>query len=133
VTVDEVAGWAGPPLILFVGVSTSGSAAHAVFGRWSAELGQPWVLRGVDLPADAPPEAFARLVSAMRGRPAVRGALVTAHKLRLYRACGPDLARRAARGVNGHAGPGTDADLAAAAQADQRRGCAGVHSGAGEN
>jgi shikimate 5-dehydrogenase len=93
-TVDEVACWAGEPLILFIGVSTSGSVAHAAFGRWAAELGQPWVLRGVDLPADAPPDAFRRLVSVMRGNPAVRGAVVTAHKLRLYRACGRDLARR---------------------------------------
>jgi shikimate dehydrogenase len=93
-TVDEVACWAGEPLILFIGVSTSGSVAHAAFGRWAAELGQPWVLRGIDIPADAPPAAFGHLVSAMRRNPAVRGAVVTAHKLRLYRACGRDLARR---------------------------------------
>jgi shikimate 5-dehydrogenase len=93
-TVDEVVCWAGEPLILFIGVSTSGSVAHAVFDQWAAELGCPWALRGVDLPADAPPDAFRRLVSAMRGNPAVEGAVVTAHKLRLYRACGQDLAWR---------------------------------------
>jgi shikimate dehydrogenase len=93
-TVDEVACWAGEPLILFLGVSTSGSVAHAVFDRWAAELGRPWALWGVDLPASAPPGAFRRLVSAMRGNPAVDGAVVTAHKLRLYRACAQDLARR---------------------------------------
>jgi hypothetical protein len=93
-TADEVASWAGEPLTLFIGISTSGSVAHAVFHRWAAELGQPWALRGVDLPAGAPPDAFRPLVSAMRRNPAVDGSVVTAHKLRLYRACGRDLARR---------------------------------------
>jgi shikimate dehydrogenase len=93
-TVDEVGSWNGPPLILFVGISTSGSVAHAVFDRWAAELGQPWTLRGIDLPADAPPGAFRQLVSAMRGNPAVQGAVITAHKLRVYRACAQDLERR---------------------------------------
>jgi shikimate 5-dehydrogenase len=93
-TVDEVAAWDDCPLILFVGITTSGSVAHAVFDRWAAELGRPWVLRGIDLPADAPPGAFRQLVSVMRRNPAVRGALITAHKLRLYRACAQDLARR---------------------------------------
>ena len=51
-TVDEVASWNGRPLILFVGISTSGSVAHAVFDRWAAELGRPWTLRGIDVPAD---------------------------------------------------------------------------------
>jgi shikimate dehydrogenase len=93
-TVDEVASWDDRPLILFVGISTAGSLAHAVFGRWAAELGQPWTLRGIDLPADAPTAAFRRLVSAMRGNAAVRGAVITAHKLRVYRACAQDLERR---------------------------------------
>jgi shikimate dehydrogenase len=93
-TADEVASWNGPALILFVGVSTSGSLAHAVFDSWAAELGQPWTLRGIDVPADAPPAAFRGLVSAMRANPAVQGAVITAHKLRVYRACGQDLERR---------------------------------------
>jgi shikimate 5-dehydrogenase len=93
-TADEVASWDGRPLILFLGISTSGSVAHAVFDRWAAELGQPWILRGTDLPADAPPEAFRQLVSAMRRNQAVRGAVITAHKLRVYRACAGELARR---------------------------------------
>jgi shikimate 5-dehydrogenase len=93
-TVDEVASWNERPLILFVGISTSGSIAHLVFNRWAAELGQPWTLRGIDLPADAPPETFRRLVSAMRRNRAVQGAVITAHKLRLYRACAQDLERR---------------------------------------
>jgi shikimate dehydrogenase len=93
-TADEVGSWDGRPLILFVGVSTSGSVAHAVFDGWAAELGRPWVLRGIDLRTDTPAETFRRLVSAMHGNPAVDGAVVTAHKLRLYRACAQELARR---------------------------------------
>jgi len=91
---DEVASWHGGRLVLFVGVNTSGSVAHAVFGRWAAVLGRPWALRSIDLPATTPPEAFRGLVSAMRRNPSVDGAVITAHKLRVYRACGPDLDRR---------------------------------------
>src|SRR6266487_2413980 len=93
-TLDQVASWQGPPLIVFVGVSTGGSLAHTVFDRWARLLGQPWTLRGVDLPLDAPPWTYQRLLAAMRDNPAVHGAIVTAHKLRLYRGCAPDLARR---------------------------------------
>ncbi|WBB69433.1 hypothetical protein [Micromonospora sp. WMMD812] len=90
---DEVAAWSGPPLILFVGIDTGGSLVHRVFDRWAAVLGQPWTLRGVDLPSDTSAATYRRLVGAMRDNPAVHGAVVTAHKLRLYRACAADLTR----------------------------------------
>ncbi|MFC3502145.1 hypothetical protein ACFOOK_14400 [Micromonospora krabiensis] len=90
-TIDEVAAWSGPPLVLFVGIDTGGSLVHRVFGRWARELGQPWTLRGVDLPPDTPPATYRRLVRAMRDNPAVRGGIVTAHKLRLHRACAAEL------------------------------------------
>ncbi|SDM39774.1 hypothetical protein [Allokutzneria albata] len=86
-TVDDVESWTGAPLVLFVGVRTAGSLVHAVFDRWSDVLDRTWVLRGVDLPIDTPPATYRRLLTAMRGNPAVVGAVVTAHKLRLYRAC----------------------------------------------
>ncbi|BCB91235.1 shikimate dehydrogenase family protein [Phytohabitans suffuscus] len=92
VTLDEVEGWAGAPLVVFVGVGTGGSLAHAVFDRWAAALDRPWVLRGLDLPPDTPPATYRRLLSAVRGNAAVEGAVVTAHKLRLYRACAGDIA-----------------------------------------
>ncbi|MEV1332616.1 hypothetical protein AB0J20_23925 [Micromonospora costi] len=92
-TLDEVAAWSGPPLILFVGIDTGGSGVHAVFDRWAAVLAQPWTLRGVDLPPDTPAATYRRLVRVMRDNPAVHGAVVTAHKLRLYRACAADLDR----------------------------------------
>jgi len=87
ITLDELEGWTGPPLVVFVGVSTGGSLAHAVFDRWAAALDRPWRLRGLDLPIGTPPRTYRRLLAAVRGNPAVVGAVVTAHKLRLYRAC----------------------------------------------
>jgi shikimate dehydrogenase len=91
ITLDELEGWAGAPLVVFVGVSTGGSLAHAAFGRWAAALDRSWALRGLDLPAGTPPETYRRLFAAIRGNKAVEGAVVTAHKLRLYRACAADI------------------------------------------
>jgi shikimate dehydrogenase len=90
----EVAAWSGPPLILFVGLDTGGSLVHAVFDRWAAVLGQPWTLRGVDLRPDTSAGTYRQMILTMRDNPAVYGAVVTAHKLRLYRACGSALTRR---------------------------------------
>jgi shikimate dehydrogenase len=91
---DQVEAWQGPPLILFVGIDTGGSLVHAVFDRWAALLERPWTLRGLDLPAATPPETYRLLMSIMRDNPAVDGAVITAHKLRLFRACAPELTRR---------------------------------------
>ncbi|MDQ7903952.1 hypothetical protein RB614_05375 [Phytohabitans sp. ZYX-F-186] len=91
ITLDELEGWAGDPLVVFVGVSTGGSVAHAAFDRWAAALGRPWRLRGLDLPVDTPPATYRRLLCAVRGNAAVEGAVVTAHKLRLYRAAAGDI------------------------------------------
>jgi shikimate 5-dehydrogenase len=77
-----------------VGFSTGGSLVHRIFDRWAAVLDRPWQLRGVDLPADSPPAMYRRLVETMRHNPAVLGAVVTGHKLRLYRACETDLTQR---------------------------------------
>ncbi|MCP2163179.1 hypothetical protein [Goodfellowiella coeruleoviolacea] len=94
ITLAEVEAWTGPPLVLFVGIATAGSLAHAVFRGWAGALDQPWALRGLDLPADTPPPVYRRLLAAMRDNPLVRGAVVTAHKLRLYRACAEELSER---------------------------------------
>jgi shikimate 5-dehydrogenase len=91
---DEIAAWQSQPLIVFIGVSTGGSLVHTLFDRWAALLGRPWALRGVDLPPGTEPAGYRRLVSAMQHNPAVHGAVITSHKLRMYRACAPDLVRR---------------------------------------
>ncbi|MBM9467854.1 hypothetical protein [Nakamurella leprariae] len=86
VTTEEVAAWTGPPLYLFIGISTAGSSVHRAFPVWAPVFAPGACLRGVDLPEDADPEQFRRLLVAMRDNPAVHGAVVTSHKLRLHRA-----------------------------------------------
>ena len=86
-TVAEVAAHRGAPLYLFVGVSTGGSAVHQAFPSWAPLFAPGAVLRGVDLPETDDPAPFRDLVTAMRNNPDVHGAVVTSHKLRLYRAC----------------------------------------------
>lgn len=91
IPIDQIDGWTGPPLVLFIGIDTGGSIAHTVFDAWAAALHQPWTLRGVDLPPDTAPQTYRHLLAAMRGNPQVRGAVITAHKLRLHRACAAEL------------------------------------------
>ncbi|MGO1538821.1 MAG: hypothetical protein ACTHZ9_10660 [Leucobacter sp.] len=85
ITIDELERYDGPELFLFIGISTAGSSVHYVFPSWAPLVRPGSVLRGVDLPEDAPAEEFQRLVIAMRDNPRVCGAVVTSHKLRLYR------------------------------------------------
>ncbi|MEA4942893.1 MAG: hypothetical protein VB080_00500 [Propionicimonas sp.] len=85
-TVAEIAAYAGPDLYLFLGISTAGSSVHEAFPVWAPRLAPGGVMRGVDLPAEAAPEQYRSLLVAMRDNPHVRGAVVTSHKLSLYRA-----------------------------------------------
>jgi shikimate 5-dehydrogenase len=93
-TLDQVQAWDGPPLVLFIGVRTGGSLIHRVFPAWAAVLGRRWTLRGVDLAPETSAQRYRRLVTAISDNPAIQGAVVTVHKLRLYRACAGDLGRR---------------------------------------
>ncbi len=73
----------------FVGVTTSGSSIMKVFPEWAAVLGLPTsTLRGHDVPLDAEPEVYRRLVEAIRDDSRHYGALVTTHKLAVYQAAG---------------------------------------------
>ena len=83
---SELIDYSGPPLYLFVGISTEGSSVHQAFPLWAPILAPNGVLRGVNLPEDSEPERFRELVTNMRDNPHVMGAVVTSHKLRLYRA-----------------------------------------------
>ena len=85
-SIAEVEHYRGPDLYLFIGISTAGSSVHGAFPVWAALVAPGSVLRGVDLPEDSSPEQFRRLVRAMRDNPHVHGAVITSHKLRLYRA-----------------------------------------------
>ncbi|WP_382308032.1 shikimate dehydrogenase family protein [Herbiconiux sp. UC225_62] len=75
------------PTLYFIGVSTAQSSIQSVFPRWTAELGLgPAHLQGIDLPLHAPREQYRRVVEFIGGDPLSLGALVTTHKIDLYRA-----------------------------------------------
>ena len=74
--------------LLFVGVSTSGSSIFELFPRWTPILGIEATLEGYDIPLGAPPEAFAAAVRRIREDRAAPGALVTTHKVDIYRHAG---------------------------------------------
>jgi shikimate 5-dehydrogenase len=84
---SQVGAHRGPPLVLFLGISTAGSLAHRTFPGWSEIFCPGAVMRGIDLPEGAGPARFRDLMAAMTASPRVLGAVVTSHKLRLFSAC----------------------------------------------
>ncbi|HEX3444183.1 MAG TPA: hypothetical protein VHS80_05660 [Chthoniobacterales bacterium] len=75
------------PTIHFIGVSTSHSSIMKVFPEWAAELGiDGAAIHGIDLPLNAPPQSYREVVNFIRNDHRSRGALVTTHKLDLFRA-----------------------------------------------
>ncbi len=84
---SDLATYSGPPLFLFVGISTAGSSIHRMFPRWAPAFNPEARVLGVDLPPDAPAEVFRRLVGDMGVNPDIRGAVVTSHKVRLFASC----------------------------------------------
>ena len=83
----SAAGTTGAGHMGFVGVSTGASSIHRVFPEWADILGLPTRrLTGHDIPLDAPPEAYRRVVQGIRDDPDHRGALVTTHKMALHAA-----------------------------------------------
>jgi shikimate 5-dehydrogenase len=75
------------PTIHFVGVSTGQSSIMKVFPKWAAELGiGEAIIHGIDLPLNAPPESYREVVNFIRNDDQSRGALVTTHKIDLFRA-----------------------------------------------
>ncbi|GAA5066297.1 shikimate 5-dehydrogenase [Thermocatellispora tengchongensis] len=76
------------PTLYFVGVTTGDSSIQAVFPRWAEHLGLDGArLQGVDLPLHADPEDYRRVVEFIAADELSMGALVTTHKIDLYRAC----------------------------------------------
>ena len=79
---------AAQPTIHFIGVSTQRSSIRRVFPVWARELGLSNAeLHGIDLPLHAGREAYRSVVNFVRNDALSRGALVTTHKIDLYRAC----------------------------------------------
>ncbi|MFP5283770.1 MAG: shikimate dehydrogenase family protein, partial [Actinomycetes bacterium] len=57
-----------------------------VFPAWAEELGLPTrTLQGHDLPLDAPPSVYRDIIGVIRDDPRYRGALVTTHKMAVFR------------------------------------------------
>lgn len=70
----------------FIGVTTGSSSIMRVFPAWAAELGLDAVIRGIDLPLGDTPAHYREVVAFIKSDPLSLGALVTTHKLNLYKA-----------------------------------------------
>jgi shikimate 5-dehydrogenase len=69
----------------FVGVSTEGSSIFELFPLWTQILGLDAEMVGRDIPLDGGPEAIRSVVEEIAHDERIRGALVTAHKVDVYR------------------------------------------------
>ncbi|MDR1286655.1 MAG: shikimate dehydrogenase [Treponema sp.] len=75
------------PSFYFIGVTTGQSSIMKVFPKWAGALGIDAEIRGIDLPPHAPAEEYRKVVDFLKNDPLSLGALVTTHKIDLYRAC----------------------------------------------
>jgi shikimate 5-dehydrogenase len=72
----------------FYGVTTGGSSIMRIFPRWAEHLGlETTRIEGTDLPIHADADVYRERVERLKRDPAELGALVTTHKIDLYRAC----------------------------------------------
>lgn len=71
--------------LVFIGVSTGGSSIMGLFPRWAALLGLDAEIVGRDVPVRAEPQAFRAVVAEIARDERLRGALVTTHKVDVYR------------------------------------------------
>lgn len=74
------------PTFYFIGVTTAKSSIMRVFPAWAHRLGLDAEMRGIDLPLHADPAAYREVVSFIKHDPNSLGALVTTHKIDLYKA-----------------------------------------------
>jgi shikimate dehydrogenase len=74
------------PDVVFVGVTTGSSLAHKAIARWQPLLPVRCGLRGIDIPIDADDDAYLDLLAELQRDSSVLGAVVTTHKLRVFRA-----------------------------------------------
>ena len=79
--------------VWFVGVSTAGSLIHEAMGRWGPLLGGDIEVEGRDLPLDAPDGAFRKLLDDLGRNDRALGAVVTSHKVAVFRAGSDRFAR----------------------------------------
>jgi shikimate dehydrogenase len=74
--------------MLFIGVSTTGSSIFELFPRWAEILRIDASIEGYDVPFGAPADAFRAAVEHIVRDPAALGALVTTHKVDVYKHAG---------------------------------------------
>jgi shikimate dehydrogenase len=72
----------------FIGVATKGSSIFELFPIWAELLGIQARIEGRDIPLRAAPGAFRTVVEEIAAAEAIRGALVTAHKVDVVRHAG---------------------------------------------
>jgi shikimate 5-dehydrogenase len=76
------------PTLYFIGVTTEKSSIMKVFPKWAGALGLGDVaIKGIDLPLHAPAEDYRKVTQFLKDDPLSAGALVTTHKLDLFKAC----------------------------------------------
>jgi shikimate 5-dehydrogenase len=72
----------------FIGVSTTQSSIMKIFPHWARHLGVlDAQLIGIDFPLHTKPAAYRKAVEFIKTDPLSAGALVTTHKIDLFRAC----------------------------------------------
>lgn len=76
------------PTLYFIGVTTGQSSIMEVFPAWVEHLGLgDAAIAGIDFPLHADPAAYREAVAFIKNDPLSLGALVTTHKIDLFRAC----------------------------------------------
>ncbi|MCW6508887.1 shikimate dehydrogenase family protein [Lichenifustis flavocetrariae] len=76
------------PTLYFIGVTTGQSSIMRVFPAWARHLGlKDAIIKGIDFPLHAEPGAYRAAVAFIKADPLSLGALVTTHKIDLFKAC----------------------------------------------
>jgi shikimate dehydrogenase len=74
--------------LVFIGVDTRGSSIMRLFPRWAEILGLDARIEGWDIRLGAAAATYRDAVRRLAGDPGIAGALVTSHKLHVYRHAG---------------------------------------------
>lgn len=75
------------PTMYFIGVTTGSSSIMKVFPEWAKALGlENTVMKGIDIAIHEKPEVYREVVDFIKNDPLSMGALVTTHKIDLYKA-----------------------------------------------
>ena len=76
------------PTLYFIGVTTAQSSIMRVFPAWARHLGLTGAaIKGIDFPLHAELAAYQAAVEFIKADPLSMGALVTTHKIDLFKAC----------------------------------------------